>query len=148
MSTGSASAVVSALDGLSAALHATGLELDLERSAAARAARTELRDQIVDYLVPRLGRLDAPLLAVLGGSTGSGKSTIANSLVGAEVSKAGVLRPTTRAPVLVCAPADQPWFAGADILPDLPRVTGVGSGSPPPTGAVLQMVTTDRLRAG
>ncbi len=148
VSTGSASAVVSALDGLTAALDATGLDLDLEHSATARAARTELRDQVVDYLVPRLGRLDAPLLAVLGGSTGSGKSTIANSLVGAEVSKAGVLRPTTRAPVLVCAPADHAWFAGGDILPDLPRVTGVAPGSPPPTGAVLQLVATDRLRAG
>ena len=148
MSTGTASSVVSALDGLTAALDATGLQLDLDRSAGARADRTELRDQIIDYLLPRLRRLDAPMLAVLGGSTGSGKSTIANSLVGVEVSRAGVLRPTTRAPVLVCAPADQAWFAGGDILPDLPRVGGVGPGDPPATGAVLQLVATDRLRPG
>ena len=50
--------------------------------------------------------MDAPLLMVVGGSTGAGKSTLVNSLVGAPVSPAGVLRPTTRSPVLVCHPDD------------------------------------------
>jgi energy-coupling factor transporter ATP-binding protein EcfA2 len=150
----SATTLVTALEGLTSALDATGLELDLDRAEAARATRTELRDQIVDYLVPRLKRLDAPLLAVLGGSTGSGKSTITNSLVGIEVSRAGVLRPTTRAPVLVCHPDDEAWFAGGDVLPELPRLTGeavaqglaqtlVGA-----SGTVLRVVTTTRLDAG
>ena len=35
--------------------------------------------------------MDAPLLMVVGGSTGAGKSTLVNSLVGAPVSPAGVL---------------------------------------------------------
>ena len=56
--------------------------------------------------------MDAPLLMVVGGSTGAGKSTLVNSLVGADVSPAGVLRPTTRAPVLVCHPADVPLVRG------------------------------------
>ena len=52
------------------------------------------------------GAVKAPLLAVVGGPTGSGKSTLLNSLVRAPVSAAGVLRPTTRQPVLVCNPRD------------------------------------------
>jgi hypothetical protein len=52
------------------------------------------------------GAARAPLLAVLGGPTGAGKSTLLNSLVRAPVSAAGVLRPTTRQPVLVCNPRD------------------------------------------
>lgn len=46
----------------------------------------------------------APLLAVIGGPTGAGKSTLVNSLVRAPVSTTGFLRPTTRKPVLVCHP--------------------------------------------
>ena len=61
--------------------------------------------------------MDAPLLMVVGGSTGAGKSTLVNSLVGATVSPAGVLRPTTRAPVLVCHPDDLRWFEDDRILP-------------------------------
>jgi hypothetical protein len=49
---------------------------------------------------------------VVGGPTGAGKSTIVNSMVRAPVSPAGVLRPTTRTPVVVCNPVDGPWFSG------------------------------------
>lgn len=52
------------------------------------------------------GAARTPLLAVVGGPTGAGKSTLLNSLVRAPVSAAGVLRPTTRRPVLVCNPRD------------------------------------------
>ena len=68
--------------------------------------------------------LDAPLLAVVGGSTGAGKSTLVNTLVGADVSPAGVLRPTTRSPVLVCAPADVP------LVRRRPRPARPGPGAP------------------
>lgn len=135
---------------LSAALIALRLELDaselpftIEGAPEARQTRRELVDQLDDYLIPRLSRLDAPLLAVLGGSTGAGKSTITNSLVGAEVSTPGVLRPTTRTPVLVCNPADSAWFHDGGVLPDLPRSTGER-----PTGAGLHIVTTPTLPAG
>jgi hypothetical protein len=92
-------------------------------AGAARAWRTreEVLAQLDDYLVPRLRAPEAPLLAVVGGSTGAGKSTLVNSLIGRRVSEAGVLRPTTRTPVLVCHPEDRAWFADPRILPGLAR---------------------------
>ncbi len=120
-----------AIGTLRAELERCDLALDLPGVDEARRERTELIDQIDDYLLPRLRRVDAPLLAVLGGSTGAGKSTITNSLVGEAVTLAGVLRPTTRAPVLVCHPDDLPWFEDPDgVLAGLPRskgATAVGS---------------------
>ncbi len=98
---------------------------DAEESAAT--ART-LTAQLDDYLLPRLSRLDAPLLVVVGGSTGVGKSTLANSVVRAPVTQSGVLRPTTRAPVLVCSPADSRWFVEQSephLLPGMPRTTSL-----------------------
>ncbi len=90
---------------------------------ATKAARG-LVAQLDDYVLPRLRRLDAPLLAVVGGSTGAGKSTLVNSLVRTVVSPAGVLRPTTRSPVLVCHPDDAAWFSESHVLPGLSRTTG------------------------
>ena len=87
--------------------------------------------------------MDAPVLMVVGGSTGAGKSTLVNSLVGSVVSPAGVLRPTTRAPVLACHPDDVRWFEDDRILPQLARATG---GTPAP--GVLQLVPRPALPAG
>ena len=100
------------------------LTLDLPGADEARRDAAAARRQLHDYVIPRLRDADAPLLAVVGGSTGAGKSTIVNSLVGAEVSKAGVLRPTTRSPVLVHHPDAVPWFEGDRILGSLARVRG------------------------
>ena len=98
--------------------------LDIPGVAQARVTQTSLVQQLDDYVIPRLSSLDAPLLAVVGGSTGAGKSTLVNSLVGSVVSQCGVLRPTTRLPVLVHHPQDTGWFNGSRILPDLARITG------------------------
>ncbi|HUG87087.1 MAG TPA: hypothetical protein VMM13_21135 [Euzebya sp.] len=140
------------LGGLRDALLAADLSLPLPACDLAASTRDEAVSQIEDYLLPRLERLDAPLLAVIGGSTGSGKSTLTNSLVGEEVSVAGVLRPTTRAPVLVCNPADVQWFAGGPdggpgVLSDLPRTTGQ---APSDDAHVpqLHVVVADAMPAG
>ncbi|MDQ1662924.1 MAG: hypothetical protein QOJ68_2904 [Blastococcus sp.] len=109
-------------------LAALSLGLATAERDAARSTAGGLVDQIDDYLLPRLANLDAPLLTVVGGSTGAGKSTLVNSLVGATVTTSGVLRPTTRAPVLICAPPDLPFFADDRVLPGLPRVTGSSGG--------------------
>ena len=37
----------------------------------------------------------------------------------------GVLRPTTRTPVLVCHPDDEEWFLHGGVLPELPRTSGI-----------------------
>src|SRR6187551_3889964 len=96
-------------------LAALRLQLELPASGRARAARDDTVAQIDDYLLPRLEQMDAPVLMVVGGSTGAGKSTILNSLVGTEVSPAGVLRPTTRAPVLAFHPDDRHWFESSRV---------------------------------
>ncbi|HSF85777.1 MAG TPA: ABC transporter [Acidimicrobiia bacterium] len=98
----------------------------IEGTADGLRARQRLADQIEDYILPRLRNLDAPLLVGIGGSTGAGKSTITNSLIGHNVSAAGLLRPTTRMPVLVCHPDDERWFAEGEVLPDVMRSTGSG----------------------
>ncbi|GGT92446.1 MULTISPECIES: dynamin family protein [Streptomyces] len=114
--------LIDALSALRDCVAAVRLPLPLPGAPRARQARSELLAQLDDYLVPRLKDPDAPLLAVVGGSTGAGKSTLVNSLVGRRVSEAGVLRPTTRTPVLVCHPDDHHWFAGMRVLPQLTRI--------------------------
>ncbi|MER6606501.1 ATP-binding protein [Streptomyces sp. NPDC000927] len=114
--------LIDALSALRDRVAAVRLPLPLPGAARARRTRSELLAQLDDYLLPRLKDPEAPLLAVIGGSTGAGKSTLVNSLVGRLVSEAGVLRPTTRTPVLVCHPDDHHWFAGTRVLPQLTRV--------------------------
>ena len=122
-------ALADALARLRDDLNAVRLSLELDGARDARRARDDLVAQIDDYLLPRLRQMDAPVLMVVGGSTGAGKSTLVNSLVGSVVSPAGVLRPTTRAPVLACHPDDLRWFEDDRILPGLARTTGgVGRG--------------------
>ena len=87
------------LERLDLALSADGIE-------AARTLRDGLIGQVRDQVIPRLQDADIPSIVVIGGSTGAGKSTLVNSVLGQEVSDAGVLRPTTRTPVLVANPED------------------------------------------
>ncbi|HEX5812704.1 MAG TPA: dynamin family protein, partial [Pseudonocardia sp.] len=112
-------------------------ELDIPGAEGARESGAELVRQLDDYVLPRLRRLDAPLLTVVGGSTGAGKSTVVNSLVRAQVTPSGVLRPTTRSPVLVCHPDDLRWFSDTRVLPELTRTSHSTCGTPPCSAAAL-----------
>lgn len=82
----------------------------------ARALRDRLARQLDERVLPRLRALALPAVVVVAGSTGAGKSTLVNSLVGADVSPASVLRPTTREPVVVHHPEDGPLLAAHPVL--------------------------------
>ncbi|KRB44213.1 dynamin family protein [Terrabacter sp. Root181] len=138
--------LLASVQALRSAVADASLPLDLPTAPAARLVRSRLLDQLDDYVIPRLTSLDAPMLAVVGGSTGAGKSTLVNSVVGREVTLPGVLRPTTRSPVLIHHPSDAAWFSGPRILPTLARITGRHSSSDGP-GAV-RLVSTDEVAAG
>jgi hypothetical protein len=135
--------LAASLTQLQAALASARFPLDIPGSDDARKLAGDQQNQIVDYLLPRLGRLDAPLLAVVGGSTGAGKSTLVNSLIGREVSAAGVIRPTTRSSVLIHHPDDARWFTSGQILPGLARSQDVVADP-----RVLQLVPEPSLPAG
>lgn len=136
-------------------LAAARLPLAAQGVDEARALRSSLVAQLDDYVLPRLARLDAPLLVVVGGSTGAGKSTLVNSLVGGVVSASGVLRPTTRGPVLAHHPDDGAWFlsgtaaasGGHRLLPGLARTTGDAPTSAEDQGA-LRLVADPAVPRG
>jgi hypothetical protein len=127
--------------------HVATLPLAFEVAGVAdiRRERETLIGQLDDYLLPRLRRRDAPLLAVIGGSTGAGKSTLTNSLVQREVSRSGILRPTTRSPVLVHHPGDAGAFMSQRVLPGLTRVTAEGTEPVQPVDPHAPRVTGLRL---
>lgn len=120
--TGSRTALVPVLRDLHAALDRVTLPYDLPGSRQAGARARLLADQLTDYVLPRLDSLDAPLLAVVGGSTGAGKSTLVNTLVGSVAATASAIRPTTRRPLLLHAARDGHWFDGDRVLGSLARV--------------------------
>ncbi len=105
---------------------ATQLPIDLPEVGRARAARERMARQLADHLLPRLTQLATPVIVVVAGSTGAGKSTLVNSLLGSEVSRAGALRPTTRRPVLAQHPADAELLAGHPLLADVDAVVHEG----------------------
>ncbi|GHF04245.1 dynamin family protein [Pseudolysinimonas yzui] len=139
-----APAIVS-LERLRASLADPGLDIPLDGAAEHREAAAAAVRQIDDYIRPRLADLDAPLLAVVGGSTGSGKSTIVNALVGTPLTRVGVIRPTTRQPILVHAPADAGWFTSDRILPGLARVRGTLSSPGTPASAAGDSPAASRI---
>lgn len=108
---------------LRAQLASVRVPLDAASADTARVDARAIVHQLDDHVLPRLANIDAPALVVVGGSTGSGKSLLVSSMVGEVVSPSGVLRPTTRSPVLVHHPDAGAWFSSPTILPGLARVT-------------------------
>lgn len=99
------------------------LRFDLSAGATEELRRE--RDRVARLLRgvgTRAAAPDAPLLVVVGGGSGAGKSTTVNSLVGRRVTAAGVVRPTTRTATLICHPEDEAVFASDRVLPGLVRV--------------------------
>jgi hypothetical protein len=120
----------------------------------ARQIRELVLEGFDGYVLPRLRSMEAPLLVVIGGSTGAGKSTLTNSLIGTTASPVGVLRPTTRAPVLIHNPRDSKAFLSRRILPGLTRTMADGRegqdphGHRPVSGDYIRLVPLDSMPPG
>ena len=97
-----------------------------DSSGAGGELRDGLRWTIDEYMVPRLADLEGPVVAVLIGSTGAGKSTILNSLAEERITEIGAVRPTTRAPTVWCHPRhlqrfEDDFLSGYSIDPEAVR---------------------------
>ncbi len=88
------------LDLLAERVSAVGFRLASPEQARRGRDRDDLAISLRSYLIERLGDRTAPLTVVVVGPTGSGKSTVVNSLAERAVTRTGVIRPTTRRPVV------------------------------------------------
>ncbi len=104
--TESSEALLATLARLRAEVSSLTLSLDVPGVAAMRREREAVLELLDGYQVGRLSEGERPLLVVIGGPTGAGKSTLLNSLIGKDVTQAGVLRPTTLNPVMLHHPDD------------------------------------------
>ncbi|HSL75349.1 MAG TPA: GTPase, partial [Candidatus Limnocylindrales bacterium] len=85
------------------------------RTEPAKARATRFADHLAGHVRVRAASLDAPLLVVLVGPTGAGKSTVFNTIAGRAASETGVLRPTTRIAVVLVHPDDRPTLADGTL---------------------------------
>ena len=91
-----------------AALRHARLPLDMPGSIELNELRSRLITQLEARILPHMGTRPVPVVVVMVGSTGAGKSTLVNSLMGEEISPTSVIRPTTRQPVIAVHPVDVP----------------------------------------
>jgi GTP-binding protein EngB required for normal cell division len=98
-------------EALESAVHTGGAELDPD--AAARA------EQVVAKVRERTGLTGGHTVVALAGATGSGKSSLFNAVVGADVAAIGARRPTTATPTAAV------W--GVEPVNDLLDWLGVGT---------------------
>ncbi|HUW60261.1 MAG TPA: GTPase domain-containing protein [Candidatus Bathyarchaeia archaeon] len=92
---------------------------DLDEEGAAwrpfENAMPELRERLAD-LDAQWRRLPAPLVVVLVGGTGVGKSTLLNALAGSAIATCGDERPTTETPTVYLPPGAARPFGPADYV--------------------------------
>ena len=125
-------------------------------TATARTLLAAMARQLDDYILPRSASVDNPLTIVVGGSTGAGKSTLVNTLLGEPLTQSGAIRPTTRHPVLLHRAEDEAALSPERFLPTLPRTrtSGMNAGSQalpgldPKIARALIPITTSALPRG
>ena len=125
-------------------------------TASARTLLAAMARQLDDYILPRSASVDNPLTIVVGGSTGAGKSTLVNTLLGEQLTQSGAIRPTTRHPVLLHRAEDEAALSPERFLPTLPRTrtSGMNAGSQalpgldPKIARALIPITTSALPQG
>lgn len=125
-------------------------------TASARTLLAAMARQLDDYILPRSASVDTPLTIVVGGSTGAGKSTLVNTLLGEPLTQSGAIRPTTRHPVLLHRAEDEAALSPERFLPTLPRTrtSGMNAGSQalpgldPKIARALIPITTSALPQG
>ncbi len=125
-------------------------------TATARTLLAAMARQLDDYILPRCASVDNPLTIVVGGSTGAGKSTLVNTLLGEPLTQSGAIRPTTRHPVLLHRAEDEAALSPERFLPTLPRTrtSGMNAGSQalpgldPKIARALIPITTSALPQG
>lgn len=110
---------------------------------------SQVADEVADVLLrahERRGLDPTTTVAALVGATGSGKSSLLNALVGHDIARAGVLRPTTTQALAVVQPgapaaALLDWV-GVDQRVVVPAGTGV-----PPGVAVVDLPDIDSVES-
>ena len=125
-------------------------------TATARTLLAAMARQLDDYILPRSASVDNPLTIGVGGSTGAGKSTLVNTLLGEPLTQSGAIRPTTRHPVLLHRAEDEAALSPERFLPTLPRTrtSGMNAGSQalpgldPKIARALIPITTSALPQG
>ena len=125
-------------------------------TATARTLLAAMARHLDDYILPRSASVDNPLTIVVGGSTGAGKSTLVNTLLGEPLTQSGAIRPTTRHPVLLHRAEDEAALSPERFLPTLPRTrtSGMNAGSQalpgldPKIARALIPITTSALPQG
>ncbi|MEA1903545.1 MAG: GTPase [Actinomycetota bacterium] len=93
--------LVDDLERLASTLERLDLQTAVLRDRDTEPVRERLIRTLRSYLIPRLTEPDRPLSVVFAGPTGSGKSTLINSVSGLDVTRTGPLRPTTSSPVIL-----------------------------------------------
>ncbi|WP_430867337.1 GTPase [Demequina aurantiaca] len=102
---------------------------------------TKMLDQLDHHLIPRVREEASPAIVVVAGSTGAGKSTVVNALLGEQLTASGVLRPTTKVPHVFHHPLD-----GA-VLSDVAKLGNVIATEAVPRGlAIVDSPDLDSVR--